>query len=75
MPVVISSHMPNIEAQIVCLLRLEIFKSGYKIVDRSGISLIRDPYTDKPFVKFYAVKRVGGEVINPAALKFAKFSE
>ncbi len=39
------------------------FKAGYKIVDRSGINIIRDPYTEKPFVKFYAVKRVGGDVV------------
>lgn len=51
------------------------FKSAYKIVDRSNINLVRDPYTDKPYIKFYVVKRVGGDVINPDAVKFAKFSE
>ncbi len=38
------------------------------------VPLVRDPYTEKPFIKFYAVKRVGGDVVNPAALKFAKFA-
>ena len=51
------------------------FKSEYKIVDRTGINLMRDPYTEKPFVKFYAVKRVGGDVVNPSAVKLAKFTE
>ncbi len=50
------------------------FRSAYKIVDRSGISIMRDPYTEKPFVKFYAVKRVGGDVVNQKAIKLAKFS-
>ncbi len=50
------------------------FKSAYKIIDRGGISIMRDPYTDKPFVKFYAVKRVGGDVVNHSAIKLAMFS-
>ncbi len=50
------------------------FKAGYKIVDRSGINIIRDPYTEKPFVKFYAVKRVGGDVVNQEAIKSGVFN-
>jgi len=72
-PVTVSSHIPDI-AEDALAIALGDFKSAYKIVDRSGISLMRDPYTDKPFVKFYAVKRVGGDVVNSAAVKFAKFS-
>ncbi len=72
-PIVISSHMPEIRADSLSIA-VGDFKSAYKIVDRSGINLLRDPYTDKPFVRFYAVKRVGGDVVNPAAIKFAKFS-
>ena len=72
-PIVISSPMPEIKADSLSIA-IGDFKSAYKIVDRSGISLLRDPYTDKPFVRFYAVKRVGGDVVNPEAIKFAKFS-
>ncbi len=72
-PIVISSHMPEIGADSLSIA-VGDFKSAYKIVDRLGINLLRDPYTDKPFVRFYAVKRVGGDVVNPAAVKFAKFS-
>ena len=72
-PIVISSHMPEIKADSLSIA-IGDFKSAYKIVDRSGINLLRDPYTDKPFVRFYAVKRVGGDVVNPEAIKFAKFS-
>ncbi len=73
-PVVISSHMPDVEADKLAIA-LGDFKSAYKVVDRTGINLMRDPYTEKPFVKFYAVKRVGGDVINPSAVKLAKFTE
>lgn len=72
-PVVISSHMPDIEDNALAIA-IGDFNSGYKIVDRANITLVRDPYTEKPYVKFYAVKRVGGDVINPEAIKFAKFS-
>lgn len=71
-PVVICSHMPDIGANKLAIA-LGDFKSTYKIVDRSGVSLTRDPYTDKPYVRFYAVKRVGADVVNPLACKLAKF--
>lgn len=72
-PVVCCSDMPSFDKGGM-LIAIADFKVAYKIVDRSGISLMRDPYTDKPFVKFYTVKRVGGDVVNPAAIKLAKFS-
>lgn len=49
------------------------FMIGYQIVDRFGIRILRDPYTGKPFVKFYTTKRVGGDVINFDAIKLLKF--
>jgi HK97 family phage major capsid protein len=45
------------------------FKMGYMIVDRIGISTLRDPFTAKPFVQFYSRKRVGGDVTNFEAIK------
>lgn len=48
------------------------FAAGYQIVDRVGIRVLRDPYTNKPYVRFYAVKRVGGDVIDFEAIKFLK---
>lgn len=47
---------------------------AYQIVDRLGMRTLRDPYTDKPYVKFYTIKRVGGAVTNFEALKAIKFS-
>ena len=48
------------------------FARGYLIVDRMGVRVLRDPYTNKPFVMFYTTKRVGGAVVNPQALKVLK---
>ncbi len=48
------------------------FKRAYQIVDRNGIRVLRDPFTDKPFVKFYSTKRVGGDVVNFEAVKLMK---
>lgn len=50
------------------------FREGYTIVDRIGLRITADPYTAKPFVKFYATRRVGGAVVNSDAIKFLKFS-
>ncbi len=57
-PVVCCSEMPSIKKDNIAIA-IGDFKSAYKIIDRGGINIMRDPYTDKPFVKFYAVKRVG----------------
>lgn len=45
------------------------FKRGYTIADRFGIRVLRDPYTNKPYVHFYTTKRVGGMVTDSNALK------
>ena len=45
------------------------FKAAYQIVDRTSMSVLRDPYSAKPYVEFYATKRVGGDVVNFEALK------
>lgn len=50
------------------------FKRAYTIVDRIGIRTLRDPFTDKPFVKFYTTKRVGGDVVNFDAIKLLKLA-
>ena len=50
------------------------FQKAYTIVDRMGIRVLRDPYTTKPFIKFYTTKRVGGAVTNYQALKIQKLA-
>ncbi len=50
------------------------FQRGYTIVDRVGMRMLRDPYSNKPYVGFYTTKRVGGMVVNSEAIKLIKFS-
>jgi HK97 family phage major capsid protein len=45
------------------------FAQGYKVVDRLGVSILRDPYSSKPYVQFYARKRVGGSLLQGEAIK------
>ncbi|MCW0235271.1 MAG: phage major capsid protein [Ferrovibrio sp.] len=45
------------------------FRAAYTIVDRLGITLLRDNLTAKPYVKFYNRRRVGGDVVNFEAIK------
>jgi HK97 family phage major capsid protein len=50
------------------------FAEAYTIVDRLGVRILRDPFTAKPYVRFYTTKRTGGGAINFEAVKFLKFS-
>ena len=50
------------------------FRRGYTITDRVGARVLRDPYTNKPYVQFYTTKRVGGAVTNYEAIKLLKCS-
>jgi len=50
------------------------FKAGYTIIDRMGTRVLRDPYTNKPYVHFYTTKRVGGQVVDSEAIKLLKMS-
>ncbi len=72
--VIINNHMPSVSQykNDKPLIILGNFYSGYLIIDRSEIDIIHDPYTEKPFVKFYAVKRVGGAVVNSKSFAFLK---
>lgn len=72
-PVAQSNDMPVAAADSLSVA-LADFRSAYLIVDRVGIRTLRDPYTDKPFVKFYTTKRVGGDVVNFEAIKLMKLA-
>lgn len=50
------------------------WKRGYTIVDRMGMRMLRDPYSNKPYIGFYTTKRVGGAVMNSEAIKLLKFA-
>ena len=67
-PVRYAADMPSIATNAVAVLYGD-FRKGYQIVDRTGVRVLRDPYTNKPFIRFYTTKRVGGAVVNPEAIK------
>lgn len=50
------------------------FKRAYLIIDRKGISVLRDPYTSKGNVLFYTTKRVGGGIVMFEAIKALKIA-
>jgi HK97 family phage major capsid protein len=49
-------------------------RAAYQIVDRMGIRTLRDPFSSKPNVEFYSIKRVGGDVVNFEAIKIIKLA-
>ena len=75
-PVIIDDDMPALtEGTASSSVAFGDFGMGYQIVDRQGLKILRDPYTSKPFVEFYATKRCGGAVVDFDAIKILKFAE
>ncbi len=72
-PVVEAEDMPDIASNSLSIA-FGNFTQGYQIVDRQGVRVLRDPFTAKPYVKFYTTKRVGGDVVNFEALKLVRFA-
>ena len=72
-PVVEAEDMPDVGVDSLSIA-FGNFAHGYVIAERSETSILRDPYSNKPFVHFYAVRRIGGAVANAEAIKLMKFS-
>lgn len=72
-PVRIDQYMPSL-AKDSLSLAFGDFREAYTIVDRIGVRTLRDPYTAKPYIRFYSTKRTGGGAVNFEAVKFLKFS-
>lgn len=72
-PVVIDDNMPVIQAGSYSIAYGN-FNRAYRIVDRKGITLIRDNITSKGTTKFNFRKRVGGGIKNFEAIKLMKFA-
>ncbi|BDI61804.1 phage major capsid protein [Qipengyuania nanhaisediminis] len=71
-PVEIDEGMPSPDAGNLAIAFGD-FNAGYLINDRnSSLRLLRDPFTNKPFVHFYATKRVGGGVADPNAIRLLR---
>ncbi len=70
--VVESEDMPDLAADSTSIAFGD-FNRGYLIVDRTGVRVLRDPYSAKPYVLFYTTKRVGGGIQDFDAIKLVKF--
>ncbi|WP_321363079.1 phage major capsid protein [uncultured Celeribacter sp.] len=71
-PVLIAEDMPDI-ASDAAAIAFGDFASGYTVAERPDVRILRDPFSAKPHVLFYATKRVGGDVSDFAAIKLLKF--
>ena len=69
-PVVECTDMPTM-ANAVYPVAFGDFRRAYQIVDRIGLAVTRDPYTQaaNSCVRFHARKRVGGKVVQAEAIK------
>lgn len=72
-PVLIAEDMPDI-ADGENAIAFGDFGAGYTIAERPDLRVLRDPFSAKPHVLFYATKRVGGDVSDFAAIKVLRFS-
>lgn len=72
-PVLVAEDMPDIGADAYAIAFGD-FRSGYTIAERPDLRVLRDPFSAKPHVLFYASKRVGGDVSDFAAIKLLKFA-
>ncbi len=72
-PVIEAEDMPDIITNSLAIAFGD-FNRGYLVVDRAGVTVLRDPYTAKPYVLFYTTKRVGGGVQDFDAIKLMKFA-
>ncbi len=72
-PVVEAEDMPDIAANALPIA-FGNFRAGYLIAERSATSILRDPFTNKPYVHFYATKRIGGQILDSDAIKVLKIS-
>lgn len=72
-PVLIAEDMPDIVTGADAIAFGD-FSAGYTIAERPDLRVLRDPFSAKPHVLFYATKRVGGDVSDFAAIKLLRFA-
>ncbi|MEP2682528.1 MAG: phage major capsid protein [Sulfitobacter sp.] len=71
-PVLVAEDMPD-PATDAMAIAFGDFSAGYTVAERPDLRILRDPFSAKPHVLFYATKRVGGDVSDFAAIKLMKF--
>ena len=67
-PLYIAEDMPALATDGVGALFGD-FSQGYKIVDRSGLTIQRDAVTKIGWIRYYVRRRIGGALVNPEAVK------
>jgi len=67
------ADMPAVAANALAIAFAN-WSMAYTVVDRTGVRVLRDPFSAKPFVLFYTTKRVGGDVVNHEAIKIQKIA-
>ena len=72
-PVIEADAMPDVAADSLSIA-FGNFQAGYLVAQRRETVVLRDPFSNKPFVHFYATKRVGGAVVDSRAIKLMKFA-
>lgn len=72
-PVLIAEDMPDMASDSMSVAFGD-FGAGYTVAERPDLRVLRDPFSAKPHVLFYATKRVGGDVSDYAAIKLLKFA-
>lgn len=70
-PVVTDDFMPDLGSNTYPIAFGD-FKRAYYVIDRKGVSILRDPFTAVPHIKFVARRRVGGGIANFEAFKLFK---
>ena len=71
--VLVCEDMPDVAANAYPLAFGD-FSAGYTIAERPDLRILRDPFSAKPHVLFYATKRVGGDITDYAAIKLLKIA-
>ena len=71
-PVLVAEDMPDV-AMNSYSVAFGDFAAVYTVAERPDLRILRDPFSAKPHVLFYATKRVGGDVSDFAAIKLLKF--
>lgn len=72
-PVIEAEDMPNVAAGNLPIA-FGNFGVGYLIADVAGTTVLRDPFSNKPYIGFYTTKKVGGIVQNSEAIKLLRIS-
>lgn len=70
-PVVFCSDIAEVAANALSVAYGD-FAQGYTIIDRVGLTILRNPYNSRGVVEFISRKRVGGAVTGFDAIKIGK---